>query len=117
MDNATLRAQDAHGMKFYPDKVDDAVLALLALTMFEYHGVTRAWKGHDWDAMGRLHRKGYMFDPKNKAKSVVLTDEGKSRAKALLEKMFSSSGAKTRSKIAEAEERALDQLRRDDNPT
>lgn len=103
-------------MKFDPDKVDDAVLALLALTMFEYHGVTRAWKGHDWDAMDRLHRKGYISDPKSKSKSIVLTDDGKSRAKALFDQMFSPSGAKSRSKIAEVEKRALDKIRRDDDP-
>ncbi len=83
-------------MKFDPDKIDDAVLALLALTMFKYHGVTRAWKGHDWDAMDRLHRKGYISGPKSNSKSVALTDEGKRRAKALLEKMFSPSGDRIR---------------------
>lgn len=29
------------------DKIDDAVLALLQLTL---HDGFRAWKGHDWDA-------------------------------------------------------------------
>ena len=37
------------------DKIDDAVLALLALTL---HDGYRAWKGFDWDALNRLHRKG-----------------------------------------------------------
>ncbi len=37
------------------DKIDDAVLALLHLTSFAQgsgeFAVTRAWKGHDWDAL------------------------------------------------------------------
>lgn len=78
-------------MNLDEDKSDDAVLALLALTMFKYHGATRAWKGHDWDAMDRLYRKGYISDPKSKSKSVVLTEEGERKAKALFEKMFSTS--------------------------
>ncbi len=37
------------------DKIDEAVLALLWLTRHD-HG--RAWKGFDWEALNRLHRKG-----------------------------------------------------------
>ena len=43
------------------DKIDDAVLALLVLGL---HGEGRAWKGFDWDALDRLHSKGYISDPK-----------------------------------------------------
>lgn len=70
------------------DKVDDAVLALLWLTL---HSERRAWKGHDWDAMDRLHRKGFIGDPVGKAKSVVLTDEGLTRSEALFRAMFAKS--------------------------
>jgi len=70
------------------DKIDDAVLALLHLTSFEDHGVIRAWKGHDWDALNRLHERGMISDPRSKAKSVVFSDEGANRAKALFEKYF-----------------------------
>ena len=49
-------------MKPNTDKIDDAVLALLHLTSFtEGKGelaFTRAWKGHDWEAVNRLHEKG-----------------------------------------------------------
>jgi hypothetical protein len=55
------------------DKIDDAVLALLFLTR---HDQWRAWKGFDWDALSRLHRKGMIADPVNKAKSVEFTEEG-----------------------------------------
>ena len=70
------------------DKIDDAVLALLHLTSFGDHGVIRAWKGHDWDALNRLHERGVISDPRSKAKSVVFSDEGANRAKALFEKYF-----------------------------
>jgi hypothetical protein len=74
------------------DKIDDAVLALLHLTSFtegnkEFH-VTRAWKGHDWSALGRLHEKGLIGDPVGKAKSVVLTEEGRKRAEELFRRLF-----------------------------
>jgi hypothetical protein len=75
-------------MDFDPDKVDDAVLALLWLTMFGDKYGDRAWKGHDWDALDRLHEKGYIGDPKGKAKSVVVTEEGKARAEALFRTLF-----------------------------
>ncbi len=53
--------------------VDDAVLALLYLTLHDHN---RAWKSFDWDVMNRLYERGMIGDPVNKAKSVVLTDEG-----------------------------------------
>src|SRR5208282_5507844 len=64
-------------MEYDQDKVDEMVLALLSLTMFEegQYGV-RAWKEHDRVAMDRLHAKGYISDAKNKAKSVVVTVQG-----------------------------------------
>jgi hypothetical protein len=70
------------------DKIDEAVLALLYLTL---HDECRAWKGHDWDAMDRLHQKGFIFDPVGKAKSVVLTDDGLRESKRLFLKLFGKS--------------------------
>jgi len=72
-------------MELDEDKIDDAVLALLRLTL---HDERRAWKGFDWDALDRLHRKGLIGDRVGKAKSVVLTDEGLARSAALLEALF-----------------------------
>jgi hypothetical protein len=43
-------------------KVDEMVLALLYLTMFNDKRGFRAWKGYDWDALDRLHAKGYISD-------------------------------------------------------
>ena len=42
------------------DKIDDAVLALMLLGR---HDVFRTWKSLDWDAMDRLHAKGYISNP------------------------------------------------------
>ncbi len=72
-------------MEIDEDKVDDAVLALLRLTL---HDGQRAWKGFDWEALGRLHRKGMISDPVGRAKSVVLTDEGLRRSEELLAALF-----------------------------
>ena len=70
------------------DKVDDMVLALLYLTTFEDKPRLRAWKGHNWSALDRLHRKDYISDPATKAKSVILTDAGAKRSQDLFEKYF-----------------------------
>ena len=67
------------------DKIDDAALALLYLTL---HDNARAWKGFDWGVLGRLHDKGMIGDPVGKQKSVVLTEEGLRRSKELFETMF-----------------------------
>jgi hypothetical protein len=67
------------------EKVDDAVLALLQLTL---HDGNRAWKGYDWDVLGRLHEKGWIHDPVGKVKSVVLTDEGLKRSDELFRRLF-----------------------------
>ena len=70
------------------EKVDDMVLALLYLTTFEDKPRLRAWKGHNWDALDRLHRKDYISDPATKAKSVLLTEAGAKRSQELFEKYF-----------------------------
>jgi hypothetical protein len=70
------------------DKIDEAVLALLHLTL---HDGVRAWKGHDWDALDRLYRKGMIDNPVSKAKSVVLTDEGLAESARLFRKLFERS--------------------------
>ena len=74
------------------DKIDDAVLALLHLTSFtEGRGefaYTRAWKGHDWEALKRLHERGLIGSSVGKAKSVILTKEGSARASELFQRLF-----------------------------
>ena len=71
------------------DKIDDATLALLSLGL---HDGARAWKGFDWDALHRLHEKGYITDPRGRAKSVILTDEGLKHSKRMLEELFGKPG-------------------------
>lgn len=77
-------------MRYSEPKINEAVLAVLYLTAFEQHGLTRAWKGVDWEATGRLHVQGLIDDPKGKAKSIVFTDEGLVRAKAAAGKLFAT---------------------------
>ena len=72
-------------MELDTSKIDDAVLALLYLGL---HDGARAWKGFDWEAMNRLHQKGYITEPRGKAKSVVFTEEGLERATRLLQELF-----------------------------
>jgi len=79
-------------MEYDEAKVDDAVLALMYLTI---HEEQRAWKAFDWDAMDRLHDKGFICDPKSKAKSVVLTDEGLARSAELFNRFFGKQAEKT----------------------
>jgi hypothetical protein len=75
-------------MKADTDKIDRAVLALLYLGT---HDERRTWKSFDWNAMGRLHEKGYISDPVGKAKSVLFTEEGLAESKRLFEEMFGAS--------------------------
>jgi hypothetical protein len=80
--------RDEAKMDYDTDKVDDAVLALLHLTSWEEQGISRAWKGHDWEVLERLHNKGLIANPRSKAKSLVLTDEGAARSRELFERLF-----------------------------
>lgn len=67
------------------DRIDEATLALLYLSL---HDERRAWKSFDWDATDRLYAKGLLDNPRNKNKSVVLTDEGLEAARAACVKLF-----------------------------
>ena len=67
-------------------KIDEAILALLQLGR---HDGDRTWKSFDWDAMNRLHEKGYITNPMSKAKSVVFTEEGLQASERAFRKLFS----------------------------
>jgi hypothetical protein len=71
------------------EKVEETVLALLWLTL---DGDRRAWKSHDWGVLDRLHERGYISDPKSKAKSVLLTEDGERRARELFAGLFGVDG-------------------------
>jgi len=76
-------------MDYDTEKVDEAVLALLYLTLHDVNQFGgRAWKGHDWDALDRLHQKNLISDPRSKAKSVVLDAEGIKAAERAFDKLF-----------------------------
>ena len=75
-------------MEYDKDKVDEMTLALLYLVMHGKDGEERAWKGFDWETMNRLHEKGYISDPRSKAKSVMMTREGAKRAADLFRSYF-----------------------------
>ena len=83
--NASVRTHSGATMNFDEEKIDRTVLALLYLTL---HDENRAWKSFDRDVMNRLHDKGFIFDPVNKAKSVLLTEEGLAESKRLFEELF-----------------------------
>ncbi len=70
------------------EKLSEAALAILGLTAFRDHQVVRAWKGLDWDLLEMLYEKGWIEDPKGKAKSVVLTPKGAELAEDLLRRHF-----------------------------
>ena len=75
-------------MEYDTTKLDEVVLALLYFNAHTDHGVTRAWKGFDWDTLDRLHAQGFISDPKSKAKSVVLSEEGARRSEELFRRYF-----------------------------
>jgi len=62
------------------ERAGDLVLALMQLTV---HDGSRTWKSYDWDVMDDLFERGYITDPRSKAKSVILTEEGMARSRAM----------------------------------
>jgi len=75
-------------MNYDREKVDDYTLALMHLVLWGDGAGIRAWKGFDWDTLDRLHERGFISDPKGKARSVVMTEEGVKRAEELFRKIF-----------------------------
>jgi hypothetical protein len=69
-------------------RIDEAMLALLHLGL---HEDSRTWKSFDWDAMARLHEKGFISNPASKAKSIVFTEDGLRESKRLLSALFAMS--------------------------
>ena len=66
------------------EKLAEVALALLSLSLIN----NRVWKGLDWDLMDLLFEKGWISDPKSKAKSVVLSPDAERLAAEFLEKHF-----------------------------
>ena len=68
------------------EEIDEAVLALLYLGAYDNDSRTR--KSFDWDAMERLHEKGYISNPVGRAKSVAFTEEGRERSREAFQRLF-----------------------------
>ncbi len=75
-----------------PDRVDEAVLALLAHGL---HDGSRAWKTFDWDALDRLHAKGLISNPASRTKSVVFTEAGLEAALRSHRRLFAKAPSKS----------------------
>ena len=61
-------------MEIDREKIDQMTLALMYLVIHDEDEYgARAWKGFDWDTLNRLHQKGLIGDPVNRAKSVRVT--------------------------------------------
>lgn len=82
-------------MKYDKDKVDEITLALLFLvTIDRQEGLgAMAWKGFDWETMNRLHEKGWVSNPKSKAMSVIVTEDGCEKSRGLFLKHFGDTGS------------------------
>ncbi|CAN0627951.1 protein of unknown function [Burkholderia multivorans] len=59
------------------------------------HDRNRAWKSFDWDVLNRPHERGLIGEPVNKAKSVILTEEGLRESERLFKQHFVTAGSKT----------------------
>jgi len=64
-------------MEHSASELDEADLAPLYGNSSENNQEGKAWKGAAWEAPERIYETGPTGGPKNKAKSVVLTEEGR----------------------------------------
>lgn len=75
-------------MDYDRDKVDEAALAMMFLSMSKTGGVSRAWKGFDWGTLDRMHKKGWISDPMARSPTVELTAEAAQRAEEVFRRNF-----------------------------
>ena len=78
------------------EKAAEVVLALLYLNRWldgkPPLATCRAWKSLPWDELNRLHERGYISDPRSRAKSVVFTPEGLRAAREAFLRWFGLPG-------------------------
>lgn len=65
---------------------------MLAQLWLGLHDNGRTWKGFDWDAMDRLHRKGMISNPAGCTRSLVFSEKGEGEAKRLFRCLFTKAG-------------------------
>jgi len=70
------------------DRIDEVALALLWVGRWDDDPVTRVWKGLAWEITDHLHAKGWIDNPRSKAKSVIMTAEGTEKAQEILRRHF-----------------------------
>ena len=73
------------------EKLAEVALAILWLGAHGDEHVTRVWKQMDWDLTDLLYENGWIADPKTKAQSVLLTEDGERLAEKVFHKHFSLS--------------------------
>jgi hypothetical protein len=61
---------------------------VLALVLAAFVPALLGKKSFDWDALARLHEKGYISNPVGQAKSVVFTQDGLRESERLLHQPF-----------------------------
>ncbi len=67
------------------ERIDECTLALLMLGLHDHE---RAWKSFDWNVLNRLHERGLIGNPVNKAKSVEFTAAGLKQSEAAFDRLF-----------------------------
>lgn len=70
------------------EKLTEVALAIMWLSAHRDGRTTRVWKSIDWDVTDLLFEKGWISDPKGKAKSVMLSDEAERLGAKLFDKHF-----------------------------
>lgn len=71
------------------EKLAEAALAILWLGAHGDGDATRVWKQVDWELTELLFERGWISDPKTKAKSVLLSEEGEKLAEKFFQDLFS----------------------------
>ena len=90
-------------MRYDDKRIDETVLAVLYLNAFDDNGVSRAWKGINWECMNRLFESGMISYPRTTGKSVVFTQEGFARAMEAAERLFGLDGPESGLSATDAE--------------
>ena len=75
-------------MDYDKDKVDEATLALLFLSLTRTPTGGRAWKVFDLQTLARLHRKGWIALPKVKDITLEFTPDGVKKAEEAFKQRF-----------------------------